>query len=108
AAAGSTIAVAAEARDFAGNKARALADVPVSSNQDTTPPVLTFSAPDQVRPGASIALSATATDATGVAAVVFIVDGVVVGSAVASPYEATYVVPSSLPAGAHLTLEARA
>ena len=108
AAPGTSIAVEAVARDFAGNEARAQAAIPVGSTQDTTPPVLTLSGPAQVLPGAEVTLAATATDATGVAAVVFLVDGAVISTSTSAPYEARYVVPASLPAGARLVLEARA
>ncbi|HET7694175.1 MAG TPA: PKD domain-containing protein [Vicinamibacterales bacterium] len=105
---GTTIAVAADAYDFAGNKGRAQGSVPVTGNEDTTPPALTFTAPAQVLAGTSIALNATATDAKGIAAVVFLVDGAVVATITMPPYQAAFSVPAGLPAGAHLALEARA
>ena len=58
---------------------------------DTTPPNCTLTAPSAGGVSGSVALAATASDAgSGVAGVVFLVDGVVVASDTSSPYTGTW------------------
>ncbi|MGC4081215.1 MAG: Ig-like domain-containing protein [Vicinamibacterales bacterium] len=105
---GSSIVVAAEARDFAGNTTREEATVTIVAGGDTTPPVLTLSIPENARPGSVVTIAASATDASGVANVVFLADGAPLGAVSTSPYSMSYTVPANLPAGARIQLEARA
>ncbi|MBS1817887.1 MAG: PKD domain-containing protein [Acidobacteria bacterium] len=108
AAAGSQIVIAADARDFAGNRTRQERSIAVTAAADRTPPVLTLNVPEQARPGTTIAVSATATDASGIAAVAFLGDDAPIGTISDAPYSLQYTVPAGLPAGTRIRFEARA
>ena len=53
-------------------------------------------------------MTATASDDTGVASVAFLLDGTRITTVSDPPYRATVSVPSTLAAGTHLHVEARA
>jgi len=75
---------------------------------DTEPPEVTVSAPAQVVAGSTLALSATATDASGVASVSFLVNGVLVTTDTEAPYQTELPLPPGTLPGAILQVEARA
>src|SRR5262245_801330 len=108
AAIGSALQISAEAFDHTGNHASASAAIGVAETADTTPPLVQLSAPATIVPGGTLSLSATASDQSGVAAVVFSVDGARVATITAAPYTASYAVPLSAVAGMQLHVEARA
>src|SRR5436309_3106632 len=75
--------------------------------RDTTPPTVALMSPsDGDTVSGTITVKASAADAVGVAAVQFLVDGVVIGDDMATPYEATWDT-RTVPDGTH-TLTARA
>jgi len=76
---------------------------------DTTAPTITLTAPADLASGLSgaIAVSATAADNVGVAAVEFQIDGMPIGASVISAPYSTSVEASAYPAGQHV-LRARA
>lgn len=65
---------------------------PPSSDSDNTPPVVVFASPgDGENVGTSVSVSVTASDASGIAVVEFMVNGVKVDEDNAAPYEFTWV-----------------
>ena len=104
AAPGSTLSFVARASDFANNVAESGGQVPIVATPDTQPPTVALAAPDSVVQGAAIHLTAAAADNVQVASVDFLLDDVVVGTAIASPFSAE--VASSRPAGSVLRVRA--
>src|SRR5262249_9178610 len=99
----------ATARDASGNTSAAEATLTIGSLPDIEGPQVTLNAPLQAAPGATIRFSATASDNTGVARLVFLVNGAAVGpGATTPPSEAAFVVPPGTPAGSSLGVTARA
>ena len=108
AAAGSSLQISAQAVDHTGNRGTDTAAVTIVSAPDTTAPVVQLAAPPTIPAGGTIALTATATDESGISAVVFTVDGAHVGTDTEAPFEASYTVPASAIAGMTFRSEARA
>ena len=107
--AGTLFHVIGTARDTSGNSTSAEIVVAVTAQPDTQPPSVTLNAPAQASPGATINLSASATDNVGVASVTF---SLAAASAIATdtdkPYGATFTVPSDAAAGSSLVFVAQA
>jgi len=93
----------AKAYDQAGNVATSGA-VPVTI-PDLTPPSISITAPyyNQSVTGSAVAITATATDAGGIARVDFFVDGTLLGTATTAPYGITWDTTAVTP-GAHTLL----
>jgi RHS repeat-associated protein len=108
AAVGSTISVRATARDPSGNASSDEALVTIAAQPDTSNPTIALNLPLQAAPGSILRITAAASDLVGISAVTFLVGGVAIETDRAPPYEATYLVPSGLPAGGSLTILARA
>jgi hypothetical protein len=98
--------LSAVAYDLSGNTSTSAS---ISVTLDRTPPVGSLTSPahllDVANAGASLAITASAGDRIGVKRVEFFKDGVLLGSATASPYQLT-VNPSAWPIGAY-TLSAK-
>lgn len=99
----------ARAYDMASNYSAFTTVTVTVANGDTTPPTVTLTAPVN---GAFVGsngatLSATASDANGIAKVEFLVDGVVVGTDTASPYSLLWST-ANVAAGTTHTMQARA
>ena len=111
-----TLVLAAHSDGYAGYTMAALYDdVSVTGGSggggggggDTTPPVVSLTAPaDGATVSGTTPLTAGASDNVGVTRVDFLVDGAVVGSATAAPWQASWDT-SSVPDGSH-AVEARA
>ncbi|HEX6973973.1 MAG TPA: PKD domain-containing protein, partial [Vicinamibacterales bacterium] len=108
AAPGARITVRAIARDAAGNNGVAEASLTIAALPDSQPPVVSLQLPPRAAPGATIRISATATDNDGIGSVVFRSGATTLSSAVAAPFEATYVVPGDAIPGASITFAAEA
>jgi hypothetical protein len=108
AAAGTTVTLTARAFDSANNSATSASrQVTVQAAQDTTPPTVALTSPaDGATSTGRVTLTATASDAGGIAQVEFLVDGVVIGPDTTRPYAAAW--DSSAAAGTTVTLAARA
>ncbi len=94
---GATLTMRATARDAAGNEGRASAVVTVTGTPDTTPPAAAINAPAQVTPGTAVSVCATVSDAGGIAAVTFFVDGVPIGTVTGPHPSVEYQVPPDMP-----------
>ncbi|MGC4081090.1 MAG: PKD domain-containing protein [Vicinamibacterales bacterium] len=105
---GKTIQVHVTARDAAQNVAETNATITIGTVPDTESPLVQVFGPQTTAPGASIRLTATATDATGVDSVTFLVDGTAIGTSQTTPYSASFIVPANVPAGTPLSVTARA
>jgi RHS repeat-associated protein len=98
----------ARAVDFAGNTGEAQGTVQVVDDRDTTNPTVSLTVPATVAAGGTLPISASATDAGGVSAVEFFVDGVRIGTDLTSPYQVDYPLPASRLPGSLVRLQARA
>ncbi len=105
-AAGTSLPVKVRAIDFAGNAGFDEAAVLVVTERDTIVPVVSLQAPPEVNRASLLNMTATATDAGGVASVDFLVNDLVVGTSVSAPFSAQYPVASSVPVGTLLQLRA--
>ena len=85
---GSTLSFVARASDFANNVAESSGQVPIVATADTQPPTVALSAPASVVQGGTLHLTAAAADNVQVASVDFLLDDVVVGTAIAPPFSA--------------------
>lgn len=94
----------AEARDPLGRTATASRLV----TRDSLAPFVELSAPERVVRGRTGEATATATDASSITSVVFLLDGVEIARLSAPPYVATFQAPASAANGQTLTLVARA
>ena len=108
AAVGLTFRIVAIARDAAGNEGRAETFLTVTATPDTTPPEIRVRGPASAAPGQLVVLAAEASDAVGVASVVFLVDGATIFTDAAAPFQATYLVPADSAVGSTLAVTARA
>lgn len=101
--------VTAQALDLGGNLGVSLA-VPVSVQNDTTPPSVSISTPlANATVSNAVTLSASATDSTGgggISSVTFFVDGAAVGAVTSAPYTTSWN-SASVANGAH-TIQAQA
>ena len=102
--AGASLSVIAEAEDFSGNRGRASKAVLVDGTSDTQPPTVTLNAPPETTPGALLVVTADPGGANDTALITFRIDGAVVHSTAAEPYEVRYPVPSALPNGTRLNV----
>lgn len=107
-ASGSSLAVSAIARDFAGNSKTATATTAVVADLPQTLPVITLTAPAQVAEGGTLSLAATVTDQSGLAAVQFAVNGLPIATGVVPPYRTDYLLPASVVAGELLRISVTA
>ena len=105
---GGVLAVVARATDTSGNAAESSLDIPVNEIRDTTPPTVTLTAPADAYPGQLIDVSATASDAGGIATVAFGVDGANLASLTTAPFATTYRVADTASPGTTLAVTARA
>ncbi|MCU1382032.1 MAG: hypothetical protein JWL71_729, partial [Acidobacteria bacterium] len=101
---GSTLAFVARAVDFANNFAESSGQVTIVATPDTQPPTVTLTAPGSVVQGSTLRVTATAADNVQVASVDFLVDDVVIGSAIAPPFAAE--MTAGRPAGSVLRVRA--
>jgi hypothetical protein len=100
---GANQSVSGTAVDVAGNNA----STQVTVNIDQEPPsIVQFAAPTQLAPGQSATATVTATDAVGISAVVFQLNGATVATLVAPPYSTSITAPSTATNGQTLTLTA--
>ncbi len=83
---GTSLPFTARAADFAGNVADSVGALQVTALPDTEPPVVSLTAPADVLPGATLRLSATASDNVKVSSVSFVVDGVTLITLLDGPY----------------------
>jgi hypothetical protein len=84
------------------------ASASVVVTRDTTPPIITLSAPSTLSFNQTVQVTARVMDDTGVAQVVLKLNGAVLGSFTAPPYAAPLTVPKGAKGGDLLTLEADA
>jgi YVTN family beta-propeller protein len=98
----------AEARDRAGNVGTSVpVSVIVGSATDTTPPAVSLTSPaGGAQVTGTVAIAATASDAVGVTAVTFLIDGAAIATDTSSPYSASWDT-TSVAAGSH-TIRAEA
>ncbi|MEQ1730215.1 MAG: Ig-like domain-containing protein, partial [Vicinamibacterales bacterium] len=105
---GQSIQVRAVARDAALNGAASTATITIGTVPDTTSPNVQVFGPATTTPGASIALTAQATDLVGVQSVAFLINDAAIGVVQTPPYLIAYAVPANAPAGTPLAATARA
>ncbi len=105
---GSTLVVTARAFDAAGNMGDAVATISVAGTADTVAPVVTLDAPADVPAGTVLDVSATVTDAGGVARVAFAFDGAATAAQTNAPFQASQVVADGVPDGTVITVTAEA
>ncbi len=108
AAPGTTLRVNGTATDSSGNSAAATVSITVTAQADSESPSLTLHAPEEIAPGVSMTLSATAADNVGVISVSFLVNGQPVSADLEPPYETTFAVPLDASVGSTLALMAQA
>jgi peptidoglycan/xylan/chitin deacetylase (PgdA/CDA1 family) len=86
--AGQTVTVAARAFDNAGNASTSASrQITIQSAGDTTPPTVAITSPaNGAQVSGTVTITATASDAGGVARVEFYANGALLGSRTASPY----------------------
>ncbi|MCU0257071.1 MAG: PKD domain-containing protein, partial [Vicinamibacterales bacterium] len=108
AAPGTTVLALARAIDLAGHTAESAAAITIAAAADTAPPTVALDVPAEVVAGTPLPLAATAQDDTGVAAVVFDVDGAALPAVMTPPYTAAHLVPASALPGSRLSVRARA
>jgi RHS repeat-associated protein len=105
---GSSLSFSAQAIDAADNRAIDTAAVPIVPAPDTIAPTVAITAPAQATAGTAITITATAADEIGVASVRFFLDGARIATVFDPPYTTIVSLPSTLPAGTRLHIEARA
>ncbi|MEO8677869.1 MAG: PKD domain-containing protein [Vicinamibacterales bacterium] len=84
---GSTLTFTARAADFSNNAGTSTGTVAIVATPDTQVPTVTLTVPETLVEGRTLSVTATATDDVRVASVDFVLDGVVVGTAIAAPYQ---------------------
>ncbi|HEY2054863.1 MAG TPA: galactose oxidase-like domain-containing protein [Solirubrobacterales bacterium] len=93
AAGSTTYSYTVKAFDDSGNVSEASSPLPVTTPEaaDTTPPTVTMTAPSESTVSGTIKLAATASDASGIAGVQFLVDGTPTGAEdTVAPYELSW------------------
>ena len=103
---GGTLSIVARAVDFSDNAADSRGSVAIVATADAVSPVVALTAPAEILAGQALSLSATASDNVGVATVALLVDGAQLRTLTTPPYEASYVVPRTMPPGTMLRLAA--
>ncbi len=107
--AGRTLAIRVTATDEAGNSAEAAAEVTVTDDADTAPPVIgAMILPLSAAPDETVLIRAEVTDDRGVAEIRFAFRGTTFATAETPPYEGNFTVPPDAVPGGVITITAEA